>query len=383
MDSNAQSAEADVRALAQRHGLGAREIAALTVFVERVRTGDQASRVMPKWRDHAVQRLAESLDALELTQVRRAKDAADIGSGAGFPGLALAAALADANFTLIEQNVRRCGFLRQCVEAMALTNVEVVQAPVQLWADGESQFDLVTARGLWRAPAMFLLATPLLKDGGALVLWEHDPEKDGVEEEVRAAALRLSLSPVAIVGEGGLCLNVYTKMENPSAAASASVQPPERLSRSRPVKQSRRSQPGSRVKLRTPSKDRPKLARNVSECEALISQVSARIDELKRTRHGLERAQAARDVERASERLLERTDSRIQQLDARRVALGEQLEFQKSLLSAQPREQERNDLLTAYEHENPSAPKKKPPRATKGRNSDPRAVGRIQKRFGG
>ena len=46
---------------------------------------------MPKWRIHAVERLAESLDALELEQVRRAKDAADIGSGAGFPGLALAA----------------------------------------------------------------------------------------------------------------------------------------------------------------------------------------------------------------------------------------------------------------------------------------------------
>ena len=175
VDSNSalSSTQDDVRAVAEPHGLGAREIAALTVFVDRVRT-DQDSRVMPKWRIHAVERLAESLDALELEQVRRAKDAADIGSGAGFPGLALAAALPNARFTLIEQSGRRCGFLRQCVEAMALKNVEVVQAPVQLWTAGESGFDLVTARGLLQAPAMFGLAAPLLKDGGALVLWAHD-----------------------------------------------------------------------------------------------------------------------------------------------------------------------------------------------------------------
>src|SRR3954468_16677657 len=139
------STAGDVSAVAEPHGLGAPEIAALTVFIDRVRT-DQDSRVMPKWRVHAVERLAESLDALELEQFRQAKDAADIGSGAGFPGLALAAALLGTRFTLIEQDGRRCGFLRQCAEAMALTNVEVVQAPIQLLTERESQFDLVTAR---------------------------------------------------------------------------------------------------------------------------------------------------------------------------------------------------------------------------------------------
>jgi 16S rRNA (guanine527-N7)-methyltransferase len=100
------STDDDVRAVAEPHGPGAREIAALTVFVDRVQT-DQGSRVMPKWPIHAVERLAQSLDALALEQVRRAKDAADIGRGAGFPGLALAAALPKARFTLIEQDGRR------------------------------------------------------------------------------------------------------------------------------------------------------------------------------------------------------------------------------------------------------------------------------------
>ncbi len=108
VDPNAAvpSTEVDVRAVAEPHGLGAREIAALTVFVDRVRT-DQGSRVMPKWRIHAVERLAESLDAVELEQVGRAKHAAEIGNGAGFPGLAVAAARPDARFTLIGQDGRR------------------------------------------------------------------------------------------------------------------------------------------------------------------------------------------------------------------------------------------------------------------------------------
>ena len=176
------------------------------------------------------------------------------------------------------------------------------------------------------------------------MLWAHDSEKDGVEDEVRAAALRLSLSPVAIVGEGGLCLTVYTKMESPSAAASASMQPLQRLSRSRPLQ---RSRPGDKGKVGARRKDRRKVARKLPECEARIAKVSARIDEL--------RARA-----RASNQQRAQIDSQIQQLEAHRVALGEQLEFQKSLLLAQPLEQDRARLLAAYEREDLPAPTTKP-----------------------
>ena len=347
MNSNAAapSAEADVRAVAERYGLGSREITALTVFVERIQAGDQSSRVMQKWRKNAVLRLAESLDALELDQVRRARNAADIGSGAGFPGLALAAALPDTRLTLIEQNARRSRFLRECVEAMALANVEVVQAAVQMWTGGDSRFDLVTARGVMHAPVMFRFAAPLLRDGGALVLWAHDAEKDGVEDEVRTAALRLSLSPVAIVGEGGLCLTVYTKMGSPSAAASASTQPVQRLSRSRPLERSSPSMSDNqgKVEIRRKVKGRAKLARNVPECEARIAKVSARIAELRETQAG------------ASNQQRPQIDSQIEQLEAHRVALAEQLEFQKSLLSARPEQEDRAAraarMLAEYERE--------------------------------
>jgi hypothetical protein len=192
---------------------------------------------------------------------------------------------------------------------------------------------------------MFGFAAPLLKDGGAFVLWAHDAEEHGVEVEVRTAARRLSLAPVAILGEGGLCLTVYTKMESQSAAVSASTRPLQRLSRSRSLERSSPSTSGNQRKVRTNRKvkGRSKLAGNVNECEERIAKVSARIAELRETQAG------------ASNQQRPQIDSQIEQLEAHRVALAEQLGFQKSLLSASllptPAEQDRARLLAAYERE--------------------------------
>ena len=105
----------EVRAIAEAHGLGSREVEALCIFVARVRGDDQRASLKEKWRKHAADRLAKSLEALELEQVRAAREAADVGSGVGFPGLVLAAALPEVRMTLIEQNGSRCGFMRESI----------------------------------------------------------------------------------------------------------------------------------------------------------------------------------------------------------------------------------------------------------------------------
>ena len=108
VDSNAAvpSTEDDVRAVAEPHGIRAREIAALTVFVDRVQT-DQDSRVMPKWRIHAMERLAQSLDALSSSRFagRRMRRI----SGAARASLALRSPQLYPRHasTLIEQDGRR------------------------------------------------------------------------------------------------------------------------------------------------------------------------------------------------------------------------------------------------------------------------------------
>jgi 16S rRNA (guanine527-N7)-methyltransferase len=130
--------------------------------------------------------VADSLVALELPDVRDARRIADLGSGGGFPGLALAIALPDADVALVESVARKSAFLHAAVERLELTNVEVVNARAEDWAAGLEAHDLVTARALAPLPVLVEYAAPLLRVGGALVAWKG--RRDEAEEADGAAA---------------------------------------------------------------------------------------------------------------------------------------------------------------------------------------------------
>jgi len=138
--------------------------------------------------------IADSLSGLELSAVREARRIADLGAGAGFPGLALAAALPHARVALVESVGRKCAWLERAVDAMGLTNVEVVHARAEEWAAGLGANDLVTARALAALNVLVEYAAPLLVEGGALVAWKG--RRDPVEEADGAvAARRLGMEP--------------------------------------------------------------------------------------------------------------------------------------------------------------------------------------------
>jgi 16S rRNA (guanine527-N7)-methyltransferase len=136
--------------------------------------------------------VADSLVALELDEVRRARRVADLGAGAGWPGLALAAALPGASVTLVESAVRHCRYLERAVAAGGLANVEVVHARVEEWRDGISGCDVVTARALAALPVLCEYAAPLLVEGGVLVAWKGSVVDDEATAGA-AAALELGL----------------------------------------------------------------------------------------------------------------------------------------------------------------------------------------------
>ena len=92
--------------------------------------------------------VADSLVALDLEPVRAARAIADIGSGAGWPGLALAAALPDARVELVESAIRHCRYLERAVEVGGVGNVNVVNARAEAWPEGLGAHDLVIARAL-------------------------------------------------------------------------------------------------------------------------------------------------------------------------------------------------------------------------------------------
>jgi 16S rRNA (guanine527-N7)-methyltransferase len=146
------------------------------------------------WRVH----VADSLSGLEL--VGKPARIADVGAGAGFPGLALAAALPETRVDLIESVARKAGFIERAATAAGLTNARAVRERAETWAakrqpeGGREAYDVVTARAVGRLATLAELASPLLRDGGVLVAWKgrRDPEE---EAELERAAEQVAMRP--------------------------------------------------------------------------------------------------------------------------------------------------------------------------------------------
>jgi 16S rRNA (guanine527-N7)-methyltransferase len=151
------------------------------------------------WQVHVV----DSLTGLEVEPLREARRVADIGSGAGFPGLVLAVAQPHAELHLIESIGRKCDFIRGAIEAAGIPNAVVINARSEEVATGSEResFDAVTARAVGRLSTLAELASPLLREGGVLVAWKgkRDPEE---EAQMARAAADLAMQPEQILDVG-------------------------------------------------------------------------------------------------------------------------------------------------------------------------------------
>jgi 16S rRNA (guanine527-N7)-methyltransferase len=136
----------------------------------------------------------DSLSGLEIEPLAAARRIADLGSGAGLPGLVLAATLPGARIDLIESLGRKCEFLREAIERMGLENATVVCERSEDWASagGREAYDAVTARAVGPLATLAELAAPLLREGGVLVAWKGARSPDE-EREVAAAGSRLAM----------------------------------------------------------------------------------------------------------------------------------------------------------------------------------------------
>lgn len=133
--------------------------------------------------------LLDSLAALEIEPLREARRVADLGSGAGFPGLPIAVALPSAEVALVESQRRKCEFLRRICAAAEIKNADVVWTRVEEWVDGRAQNDVVLARALAPQPVVLEYAAPLLRLGGQLIDWRGVRSKDEEGEADSAAAV--------------------------------------------------------------------------------------------------------------------------------------------------------------------------------------------------
>ena len=151
------------------------------------------------WQVHVV----DSLTGLELSELRAARRIADIGSGAGFPGLVLAVALPEARVDLIESVGRKCEFIRRAAQAAAIPNAKVRNLRSEEWAaaEGREAYEAVTARAVGRLSTLAELASPLLQEDGVLVAWKGKRDQEE-ERQLERAAGDLAMEPVQILDVG-------------------------------------------------------------------------------------------------------------------------------------------------------------------------------------
>jgi 16S rRNA (guanine527-N7)-methyltransferase len=147
--------------------------------------------------------VADSLAGLEFDDLRAAPAIADVGAGAGFPGLPLAVALPGARVDLIEATSRKCQFIERTIAAAGIANARVICRRSEEWAEspppdgGREAYSAVTARAVGRLATLAELASPLLAADGVLVAWKgrRDPDE---EAELERAAGRLAMAPAEV-----------------------------------------------------------------------------------------------------------------------------------------------------------------------------------------
>lgn len=125
---------------------------------------------------------------------------ADVGSGAGLPGLVLAIARPDVQLTLIEPMERRVDWLTSEAARLGLDNVAVLRARAEDIADSVV-VDQVTARAVSALSKLIPLTVPLVRSGGQLILMKGARVEDEMEK-ARKVILRNRLTDVEVLELG-------------------------------------------------------------------------------------------------------------------------------------------------------------------------------------
>ena len=183
----------DIARLVERYALADDAGARLDALLVALWADEHAPTTVRAPREAVTTHLADALVALELADVRSAGLIADLGAGAGFPGLPLAVALPAAMVVLVESNARKCAFIEAAATAADAANARVVADRAESWEAGVGVCDIVTARALAPLAVIAEYAAPLLRDGGLLVAWKGRRDADE-ERAAGAAAVVLGLA---------------------------------------------------------------------------------------------------------------------------------------------------------------------------------------------
>jgi 16S rRNA (guanine527-N7)-methyltransferase len=170
-----------------RHGVAADAAEPLACLLEALgREPDPHTTVSPE--DAIDVHIADSLVALGVPELRQARRIADIGAGAGFPGLPLAVAVPRAHVDLIESASRKVAVIERSIAAAGITNARAIRTRAEEWAaaEGRDSYAVVTARAVGSLSVLVEYAAPLLAPGGLLIAWKG--RRDQTEERAGVVA---------------------------------------------------------------------------------------------------------------------------------------------------------------------------------------------------
>lgn len=189
-----------VGALAEQYALDQAVVAKYSKLLSMLAADRYAATAQRDPQTAADTHIADSLTALEISEVTSARRTVDIGAGAGFPGLVLAVAIPQCQFDLVESSKQKLDFPARVVKKLCLGNVSPLAVRAEDWAAGEGRcgYDVALARAVGPLALVLEYAAPLLAVGGSLVAWKGKVGKEEFDAAL-SAAVELRMEPGTII----------------------------------------------------------------------------------------------------------------------------------------------------------------------------------------
>lgn len=134
----------------------------------------------------------DSVSLIKAYDVKKLVSIIDIGTGAGFPGLALKIAFPDLEITLLDSLNKRIHFLNEVIERLALTGIKTIHGRAEDFAKPgklREKYDLCVSRAVANLSTLSEYCLPFVKKGGFFISYKSEK----ISEEVKAAQGAISL----------------------------------------------------------------------------------------------------------------------------------------------------------------------------------------------
>lgn len=152
--------------------------------------GKQMNLTTIKDRDEVIIRhFLDSLSPVDVISFDDGDRLIDVGTGAGFPGLALAIAFPNMDVTLLDSVQKKLKFLQAVIDDLQLSNVSILHMRAEdagNHPDHREQYDIVTARAVALLPVLLEYTMPLVKVGGFMVAMKGESAQREVDDAKRA-----------------------------------------------------------------------------------------------------------------------------------------------------------------------------------------------------